>query len=79
MTKLASPIKLSTTLAHTWVEIPTHLLPAFQRMVNKACNCWPDAPPEIKTFADLITNGQVYQDYRLQNTDQKQRPDTLAD
>jgi hypothetical protein len=73
------PITLQTTADHTWINVPAHLVPAFQKMVNKACNCWPDAPPEIKEFADLITSGQVYQDYRRQNTDQKQRPDTLAD
>lgn len=39
---------------------------AFKQLVNRACNCWPDAPAEIKEFADNVIEGRVLQDYRAQ-------------
>jgi hypothetical protein len=41
---------------------------AFKELIQRGANLWPDAPPEIKSFADLITNGEVLQDYALQDT-----------
>lgn len=39
----------------------------FQQMVQRATNLWPDAPAEIKEFADKITNnGKVQQRYEDQ-------------
>ncbi len=35
----------------------------FQELVQRGANLWPDASPEIKTFADLITNGKELQPY----------------
>lgn len=40
----------------------------FKQLVQRATNLWPDAPPEIKEFADLITSGRILQDYRSQDT-----------
>lgn len=28
----------------------------FEKLVHRAVNLWPDAPAEIKEFADIITN-----------------------
>jgi hypothetical protein len=39
---------------------------AFKELIQRGANLWPDAPAEIKEFADLITNGQILQDYRSQ-------------
>ena len=39
---------------------------AFKELVQRATNLWPDAPPEIKRFADQVTNGAVLQDYDAQ-------------
>ncbi len=36
---------------------------SFQELVHRAANLWPDAPAEIKEFADKVTNGQVFQKY----------------
>lgn len=44
---------------------------AFRELVQRGANLWPDAPPEIKEFADLVTNGKVLQNYREQNKDQR--------
>lgn len=47
----------------------------FRDMVQRATNMWPDAPPEIKAFADRITNADwtdaPLQDYHQQNTSKK--------
>lgn len=50
----------------------------FREMVQRATNLWPDAPPEIKAFADKITNPLQteddplpLQDYAKQNTSKK--------
>jgi len=40
----------------------------FKELVQRATNLWPDAPPEIKEFADIITNGAILQDYKSQDT-----------
>lgn len=44
---------------------------SFQQLIQRGANLWPDAPPEIKEFADLVTNGEVLQDYKSQDTSQK--------
>ena len=40
---------------------------AFSELIYRGANLWPDAPPSIKEFADLICNdGVVMQDYYVQ-------------
>ncbi len=39
---------------------------SFQELVQRGINLWPDAPPQIKEFADLVTSGQIMQDYYKQ-------------
>lgn len=34
-------------------------------ILQRACDKWPDAPPEVKWLADMITNGMPMQDYFL--------------
>lgn len=51
---------------------------AFKELVHRGTNLWPDAPPEIKAFADRLTNADwmkeagltpgALQDYDSQNT-----------
>lgn len=50
----------------TTIDVPDALYPAFKDMIQRAVNLWPDAPPEIKHFADVITNGKPMQDYFVQ-------------
>jgi uncharacterized protein YbaA (DUF1428 family) len=38
----------------------------FQELVQRGANLWPDASAEIKEFADIITNGEVMQNYQNQ-------------
>ena len=35
----------------------------LQELFQRAGNLWPDASPQIKRIIDLVTNGQVMQDY----------------
>jgi len=35
-------------------------------LVQRGANLWPDAPAEIKEFADMVTVGHIQQDYRSQ-------------
>lgn len=45
-----------------WCDVP-----AFKELIHRGANLWPDAPPAIKEFADLICNdGVVMQDYYKQ-------------
>jgi hypothetical protein len=46
---------------------------AFEELVQRGANLWPDAQPEIKEFADLITNGKILQKYREQAKDKINR------
>ena len=50
------------------ITVTKESIPAFQELVHRATNLWPDAPPEIKEFADVITNGHILQDYYGQDT-----------
>lgn len=50
----------------TQVLVNPESIPAFKELIQRGANLWPDAPAEIKEFADLITNGQILQDYRSQ-------------
>lgn len=45
------------------ITIPPEAWPDFQQLVFRAVNLWPDASPEIKAFADRVTEGHVLQDY----------------
>ena len=35
----------------------------FQELVQRGANLWPDASPDIKMFADIVTVGKPMQDY----------------
>jgi hypothetical protein len=60
--KADRPPKIVTSL----ILITEESEPAFKELIQRGANLWPDAPAEIKEFADLITNGQILQDYRSQ-------------
>ena len=36
---------------------------AFQELIQRGANLWPDAPANIKRIADMITSGVVMQTY----------------
>lgn len=48
------------------VIVPMQLREQFNALVQRGANMWPDASPDIKEFADLVTSNQVMQDYNTQ-------------
>lgn len=68
---------IETTLAHHGIPTPKYTdtivvvitkesIEPFKQLIQRGANLWPDAPAEIKEFADLITTGKVMQDYKAQ-------------
>ena len=39
------------------------LVAAVKELIHRGANLWPDAMPEIKGLADLVTSGKLMQDY----------------
>jgi hypothetical protein len=48
---------------HISVTTPNSLA-NFTQLVNRALNCWDEAPKELKELGDLLTHGRVTQEYR---------------
>lgn len=57
--------------AHAAIVVPDEHKAAFAQLIQRGSNLWPDAPPAIKEFADLVTTGKVLQKYEEQNKDQR--------
>lgn len=64
------PSKHSDTLVLT---VSDEDLSHFRELIQRGANLWPDAPPTMKELADLITTGQIMQDYKTQT--KKPRPE----
>lgn len=45
------------------INVGADSVKVFQELVFRATNLWPDAPAEVKQFADIITCGQPMQNY----------------
>ena len=61
-----SHITMISRITGTDLYIPGPLEDSFKQLVQRGANLWPDAPPEIKEFSDLITTGKVNQNYFAQ-------------
>ncbi len=61
-------IQVITTPTNKVLIIPSELQPAFNELVFRATNLWPDAPAAIKDFADTLVHGHPLQDYAAQDT-----------
>jgi len=48
------------------INVHEQAVPAFKDLVQRAMNTWPDAPAELKEFADLLLEGKILQDYKSQ-------------
>ena len=44
-------------------------LSQFRKIVQRGTNLWPDAHPDVKAFADIVTNDKILQDYEGQAKD----------
>lgn len=56
-----------TKLDHLVIVIDNKSIVEFQNLIHRGVNLFPDASPEIKEFADVITNGFALQDYYRQS------------
>jgi hypothetical protein len=52
---------------YTDIRVPMELKYEFTTMLRKALNCWPDASPQLKRFADIWEFGAPLQNYDSQN------------
>lgn len=39
------------------------LVAGIKELLQRGANLWPDAMPEVKGLADLVTNGKLMQEY----------------
>lgn len=46
------------------VVVDAEDMAAFQQMVHRATNLWPDAPISIKEFSDEVIHGEHMQNYQ---------------
>jgi hypothetical protein len=53
--------------------IPAAEIPTLIAILNRALNCWDEAPPQWKHLADMIIHGKMLQNYYAQNSS-KQLP-----
>ena len=53
----------NTTLASITIVVDAESIANFQDLIHRGANLHPDAAPEIKEFADIVTNGYAMQDY----------------
>lgn len=45
------------------LEMEGHSLIFFRQILNRALNCWPEAPAEWKQLSDMLEHGKILQDY----------------
>lgn len=50
------------------IVVDTDSLEDFKKLINKGLNTWDRAHPELKKLGDLVTTGQVQQDYYSQDS-----------
>jgi hypothetical protein len=69
-----SDIKYKLTEDELILSIPTGpSLQEFNKLLNKALNCYPECPPEWKHLADIIQHGSPLMDYYAQDSACKMR------
>ena len=61
------------TVRKTIVAETSHDWTLLQELFQRAGNLWPDATPQVKRIVDLVTGGEVLQDYGP-NVDSKGKP-----
>jgi hypothetical protein len=50
-------------LIHLNLSINQESLPNFLRLIDRALNCWDNAPQELKELGDMLTHGRITQDH----------------
>lgn len=66
MTIKATVTKNSDNQLHLLrLEVTEESIANFQTLVDRALNCWDNAPKELKELGDMLTHGRVTQDHTL--------------
>jgi hypothetical protein len=47
----------------------------IKELVQRALNCWPDAPKDLKDLGDMLTHGRITQDHTLTKINTQQNSD----
>lgn len=45
------------------ISVTEDSLPNFQKLIDRALNCWDSAPKEIKELGDMLTHGYITQEH----------------
>lgn len=45
------------------ITITDESVPEFKQLVQRALNCWDDAPKDLKELGDMLTHGKITQDH----------------
>jgi hypothetical protein len=53
----------SNKIAEIKISVTQSSLPEFNELIDRALNCWPDAPKELKDLGDMLTHGRITQDH----------------
>lgn len=47
------------------ISVTKDSLPSFIKMIDRALNCWDDAPKDLKELGDMVTHGFITQDHSV--------------
>lgn len=61
----------------TIIQVPPESKELFSQLVNRAMNCWDNAPPELKEFADILEYGKPLQDYYSMDQPMNTKPEPV--
>lgn len=60
-------------IAGIQIILPAERIEEFKTILNRALNCWADAPPEWKELSDILEHGQILQDYYPQDPSKRNK------
>lgn len=63
------------TIQEIKLSITQDSLPNFIALINRALNCWDEAPKELKDLGDMITHGRITQDHTYHSLKTKSSSD----
>jgi hypothetical protein len=60
-----SPTDPNNPIEELKISVTKESLGPFIQMIDRALNCWDNAPKELKDFGDMVTHGFITQDHEL--------------
>lgn len=65
----------SSEITQLRIEVDQESIKSFRQLVDRALNCWDNAPKELKDFGDMLTHGDVTQDHEYKKMNTIQNPE----